>query len=161
MYEQFIYFVGLLLIIASYTDLRWMKIPNIIPVMICGVFLIEYVLAPAQLMPVMPRLISAAALFVITFGLFAANILGAGDSKLLAALGLWIPLNALTLFIFFMALFGAALSAFSYIVLKTKCLTFMREGSVWMSRLHEGQGAVPYGVAIAFGYVMLLYKGLI
>lgn len=161
MYDQFLFLIALLLLVAAYCDFRWMKIPNALSVIVLGLFLIEFTLSPASVMPIEPRLWSAGMMFVVTFILFVLGILGAGDSKLLTVLGFWLPLKVLVPFIFFMAIFGAVLSVASLILMRTKSLRVCAEHSVWIKKLHEGKGAVPYGVAIALGYICVYFLGLI
>jgi len=87
--------------------------------------------------------------------------LGAGDSKLLAALGVWIPLKALMPFVFFMGVSGALLSFAALYIMRKRVLKSYREKSIWIERLHSGKGVVPYGIAIGLGFLGVMAKGLI
>ncbi|MFN7401218.1 MAG: prepilin peptidase, partial [Alphaproteobacteria bacterium] len=69
-----------LLSVVIYRDGRDYVIPNILCLAIAGLFL------PAALMlglPLLPALLAAFITLIVTFGLFALNLFGGGDAKLL------------------------------------------------------------------------------
>ena len=76
----------------------------------------------------------AAALLVLFALLFAMGMMGGGDVKLLAALGLWLPLTKMLILLEWMALGGGVLTL----------------GMLIAHRLREAPGKpeIPYGVAI-------------
>jgi len=88
--------------------------------------------------------------------LFATNVMGGGDTKLLAATGLWAGLDLASVFLFVTALAGAAIG----IAWLTPIRRLMPEAPIedgisapgpaagWRARLRQ---PVPYGVAIALG----------
>ena len=80
--------------------------------------------------------------FTIFAAMFAFGWMGGGDVKLLAALALWLPWQALILMLVIMSFAGAALT-----------LAML----AW-SRLRRAGGApeIPYGVAIAFAGLWLI-----
>lgn len=93
----------------------------------------------------------------ITFILFATKMIGAGDSKLFAAYALWVSIDGIMPFLFFMSLTGGVLAAASWAIKKYKPFKNPKEKS-WISEIQAGRSAVPYGIAIfvgvlfAFGY---------
>jgi len=150
-------FVCALVIWAAVTDFLTLKIPNIIPVFIILAFLFLLVFEPSALQDIYDRLITVAILFVVTFVMYAVNMLGAGDSKLLAVLGLWIPASNFWLFILVMASIGAVLGGIAlYIRNRNFRFSWLPETS-WFSQLQAGRNAVPYAVAIAGAFLAVVF----
>jgi len=85
--------------------------------------------------------------FALLAGLFALGLMGGGDVKLLTALALWIEPMAFMQLLIIMALAGGALT----IIL----------GGWHVLRRQKERLAIPYGVAIAFGGLWVLYPRLI
>ena len=85
--------------------------------------------------------------FAFLCGLFALNMMGGGDVKLLTALALWIEPNAFLQLLIIMAVAGGVLTIFM--------------GLYHLLKKRKGRIAVPYGVAIAFGALWVLYPKLI
>ncbi len=137
------------LVCAIISDVRAMRIPNWISLVLIMLFMVYAVVAnPA--VPVMAHTMVAGAALALTFALFAANCLGAGDAKLLTALALWMgpPLIAPFLAtmgilggIFVLLLMTAHALATRFAVLNDYAM-FARS-SHWM-RARK----VPYGVPI-------------
>lgn len=89
----------------------------------------------------------AVAAFALLAGLFAFGMMGGGDVKLLTALALWIEPNAFLQLLIIMALAGGVLT----IVM----------GAYHFLRQQKERLAIPYGVAIAFGGLWVLFPKLI
>ncbi|MEJ7933462.1 prepilin peptidase [Sphingobium sp. AN558] len=135
--------LGGLLITAAITDLRSRIISNRLNVMIA-------VLAPLWWLscglPVWPGMVTQLAIGLIIFGLFAALFalgwMGGGDVKLLAALSLWFPWQAVVSLLVLMAVLGGVVTLATVIHHRvTKRL---------------GQPEIPYGVAISLAALWLL-----
>jgi len=112
--------VGGLLVWAAYSDLKDRIIPNWIPLSIFilfGAFLaIEAVMGVVE--PVLPPLSSLASgfgLLVVFTGLFALNMIGGGDVKLIASLGFWAGLSHVAEFLVIMALAGGIVALFYFL----------------------------------------------
>jgi prepilin peptidase CpaA len=84
----------------------------------------------------------AAAVFALFAIAFAMGAMGGGDVKLIGALALWLPFQALALLLVVMSLAGGALTI----------AMFVRHR---LAR-REGQPEIPYGLAIAFGGLWLI-----
>ena len=99
------------------------------------------------------HLISAISILVICFVMFCLRLLGGGDAKMAAALGLWLPVSALPGFIFIMSLVGGLLGV-AAVFLKGKSFneTLLAQSS-WLAALSKGQSVVPYGVALMAGAI--------
>lgn len=150
-------FVAVLVLMAALSDIKTLTIPNLIPVFIIGAFVFTIILDPTYFMDVRNSLISAAAFFVITFLMFSAGVLGAGDSKLLATLGLWVPVSSIWGFVLIMSLAGAVLGAVALTVRKKVNITHRFSEGTWFGQLQQGRSAVPYAVAIAVAFYAVVF----
>ena len=96
----------------------------------------------------------ATAVLLIGFCLFAANIIGGGDAKLLAAAALWAGWTELPSLLFYTALAGGALAIVMVVweMLRSHAeLTAGASPSALLKRAISLKPDLPYGVAIAFG----------
>jgi prepilin peptidase CpaA len=144
--------------LAGLSDIKGLTIPNSYSVYMVGVFMIAYAAlyfgAPQANIfgGIVPHLLSAFVFFIVTFILFALNVLGAGDSKFGAACALWVSLKYLPIYLFFMTLFGGILAIVTLYIKHKKPFKSPAEGS-WIAQAQSGIDKVPYGVAIGFGAV--------
>ena len=84
----------------------------------------------------------AALVFGVFAGVFAFGAMGGGDVKLVAAVALWLPWQAVLVLLVLMSLAGGV-------------LTLAMVARKRLAR-QEGQIEIPYGVAIAFGGLWLI-----
>lgn len=128
--------LALLLLWGAVTDLRSRTISN-------GLNLTIALLAPlwwwtnglAFYPDILSQIGLALAVFGLFAGLFALGMMGGGDVKMLGALALWLPLEAMALLLILMALAGGA-------------VTIATLAHHWALR-RSGRPEIPYGVAIA------------
>ncbi|QFI68253.1 Type IV prepilin peptidase TadV/CpaA [Sinorhizobium alkalisoli] len=93
---------------------------------------------------------AAALVFAVCFFLFAANVMGGGDAKLLTASAVWFGLNAsLVTFLLYVALFGGLLTIV-VLFLRRQENTILASGIPFPRVLLTAE-KIPYGVAIALG----------
>lgn len=148
-------------IMAGVSDFRTLKIPNGLSVAIVALFAAAYAAGPDDFGPFWMHLAGGAGMLVVTFLMFAVGMIGAGDSKLGAALGLWVGLKGMLAYIFFMSLAGGVLGLCGLAIRKFKPAWSAPEGS-WIAQLQDGRNAVPYGIAIGIGAVAgLMYTGFV
>jgi prepilin peptidase CpaA len=81
------------LALAALTDFLEMKIPNRIPLILMGSFLLIAPIAGLTLVDFGWHLLAASIVFAVCFALFAINVMGGGDAKLLSAAALWFGFN--------------------------------------------------------------------
>ena len=141
------------LVVASASDIRHRRIPNLAVFVIVVLFIAWFFIAPS--VSLLSSLAAAFVVFLCGFALFSFKIIGAGDSKLATALALFAGLHGLPQFIFCMALAGGVLAL---------CMLAAQPGNV-LAMLHaRGRGqvyhGVPYGVAIAMAGVMVLLAAI-
>lgn len=144
--------------LASLSDSRSMTIPNSYSLYIISAFLIAYgVLYIGGQSDVfgsfLSHIISAVLAFVVTLGLFAVRMIGAGDSKFATACALWLSAKYLLVFLFYMTLFGGLLGGVALYIKRKKPFKNPKEGS-WVAQVQGGADKVPYGVAISFGMLV-------
>lgn len=141
---------------CAWSDIKGLRIPNSYSVAIIGLFALAYSLdvydQTGLFYNFKNHLLGAGVMFAITAILYALKLLGAGDSKMATAFALWTGLSALPAFLFYMTICGGLLGLGAYIIQKTGLFKAC-SGKHWISKLHSGKNALPYGIAIAFGAV--------
>ncbi len=103
------------------------------------------------------HVIAAVAVFALTFVLFMARVIGAGDSKLCSAFALWVGLPGLASFLFYMAITGALLGIATKMMNSRQIVAAPKEGS-WIAQSQAGRLGVPYGIAICVGAIVAFYQ---
>jgi prepilin peptidase CpaA len=98
-----------LLALAALLDVRERRIPNWLTGALAALYPF-YVLASPMPVAWLGALAVAATVFVFGFVLFARQLIGGGDVKLLAAMSLWTGLEHLVLFALVTSLAGGALA---------------------------------------------------
>jgi len=150
--------------LAGLSDIRSMTIPNSYSLYVMAAFLFAYGALylgghSDVFGPFLSHIISAALAFVVTLGLFAMRVIGAGDSKFATACALWFSVKLLLAFLFFMTLFGGVLGVVALYIKRKKPFESPIEGS-WVAQVQGGADKVPYGVAISFGmFVAFIQAG--
>ncbi|HEY1735178.1 MAG TPA: prepilin peptidase [Methylovirgula sp.] len=143
-----------LMIYAAFSDLFTMTISNRISIaLVIGFF----ALALALHMPIRDigeHLACALCVLVVTFVFFALHWVGGGDAKLASATALWLGFDQLWDYGIYAALLGGALTL-CIIGLRHWPLPPMLITQKWLTRLHDQDAGVPYGIALAIAGLML------
>ncbi|ASY44924.1 peptidase [Sphingobium sp. GW456-12-10-14-TSB1] len=135
--------LGALLIAAAITDLRARIISNRLNLAVAALAPLWWLANGYALWPDMAvQLLVGAAIFTLFAALFALGMMGGGDVKLLTALALWFPWQAILSLVVLMALLGGVVTLVTVIHHKMT------------HRL--GQPEIPYGVAISLAALWLL-----
>lgn len=148
MVEAIIFLIfPLCLTLAAFTDFLEMTIPNRIPVVLLGAFAIAAPLAGLGFADIGFHLLAGLLVFAVCFALFAFNVMGGGDAKLLTAAAVWFGLNlSLLSFLTYVAYIGGALTLL-ILLLRARSNTMMAIGlPLPGSILHAKK--IPYGIAI-------------
>lgn len=150
-------FIGIL---CALSDFNRLKIPNQYLLIVIGLFVFaqigQFIIGPElSILPSLSSaLIAAVILFVISAGMFAGGLMGAGDSKMMTAYALFIGLSNITAFLFYMAITGALLGVASLLFGKYKPIKSPKEDS-WIFFAQKGDKTkVPYGIAILTGTII-------
>lgn len=158
---------GALLLFAAASDMRSYLIPNRICLAIAALYPIYWLAGYAGGVPVdwSGGVLAGALMFAIGFVLFSVGVLGGGDVKLFSAVALWTGLNWLLPLVIIV---GAAGGILSLGIIGAKAAMLMRlpadvravaypSGTAGMVRAIL-KTAVPYGAAIAFGGLFIIYR---
>lgn len=156
---------------SAITDIYSYTIPNSFSVILIVGF---YIFALAN--PVFDwemigyHTLTGLSVLLLTFILFACNALGGGDAKLLAASSLWLGYYDTLLYLCFVAMCGGVFAIVLVIWRKTKpfkiysLFTPLRSlyyGPADTTDIAKPQYAIPYAVAIATGFFMVLPESMI
>ncbi len=140
--------LAVLLLMAAWTDIKTRTISNELNATIALLAIVFWWIAGESLWPdVAMRIAVALLVFGVGVGLFLLRMMGGGDVKMIGALALWLPINALFAMLTVMALAGGAISI--GILVRQKF------------RPNEARPEVPYGVAIAIGGIWVIANGLL
>jgi prepilin peptidase CpaA len=141
--EMLVGLLAILLLFAAVVDIRTFTISNKLNL---AVALLAPVFWLSIALPLWPnaaaQLAIAAGVFALLAGAFYAGMMGGGDVKLAAALSLWFSPASTFKFLILMSLAGG--------VLTIAVVAFHR------IRGRAGRPEIPYGVAIAFGGLVIL-----
>jgi prepilin peptidase CpaA len=153
-FESLVIFCFVVLLIwAALSDIRSFIIPNMLCLAIAGLYPV-YVVASAHT-PDWPIAVAiAAGVFVLGAVLFAFNLIGGGDIKLLSATLLWAGPEYGVMFLVITVLFGGVLAVAMLIWTKMHQFTpflWRLVGPPMVSGEHAAKQSMPYGVAISFG----------
>lgn len=150
-------FYPALMIHAGIGDLRTMRIPNWLVLLLLAGYLVAIPLVP--LSPPNVGWSVAAAAIVFALGLFGFSFgwMGGGDVKLMTVATLWLGAGNAAPFIFYTSIFGAILTIM-ILLFRSASLPAAWQRQDWISRLHRRDGGVPYGVAIAAAGVLVYLR---
>ncbi|MBY5403293.1 prepilin peptidase [Rhizobium sp. WSM1274] len=143
----------LCLAIAAFSDLFTMTIPNRVSLILVASFLLLAPLSGLSLEAIGMHLVAAAIVFGACFALFAFNVMGGGDAKLLSATALWFGLNQSLAFLMTDVAAVGGLVTLLILLVRTQANTILAIGlPVPISLLLAKK--IPYGIAIAIGGFM-------
>jgi prepilin peptidase CpaA len=142
-------------VLASISDLKGLTIPNLYSGIIIGAFALCYAIMwlggrDDVFGSLSSHILAALIVFLVTLVMFMLKGLGAADSKLGTAYALWVGIQGLMPFLFYMALTGGLLGVVALLLRKYKPFKNPKAGS-WIDRVQAGESKVPYGIAIALG----------
>jgi prepilin peptidase CpaA len=137
--------LAILLVYAAIVDIRTFTISNRLNLAIALLAPVSWLSAGVPLWPDAAIIVAVAAgVFVLLAVAFYAGMMGGGDVKLAAALALWFsPVTTLN-FLIYMSIGGGVLTAVVLLLHRAK--------------KKPGKPEVPYGVAIAFGGLVILIQ---
>lgn len=152
-----------LLVWAAATDWQRMEISNRCVLAVSALGLIKLVVAlfmGASVSLLGFQLLAALIVFGLGFALFWWGLMGGGDVKLLAALGLYIPFSQLPLFLIVMAVIGGILGCVALILgRKPQWIAPRFKPPSWLGCLKAGQSVVAYGLAIVPAALWVIHLG--
>lgn len=141
------------LALASISDLTRMTIPNAIPAVVLLSFFVVAPILGLGWQEIGMSLAASLAVFVVCFSLFAANVMGGGDAKLLTAAACWFGFNQ-SLLIFLVATgFLGGILTIAILMIRAHSNTVLAMGFALPQSLTTAH-KIPYGIAIAIGGFM-------
>lgn len=146
-------FSGLLLY-AACSDIARLIIPNWVSIAMAAVFPVAALAHGMALGEIGMHILFGFAILAIGFFLFAANIFGGGDAKLLAAASMWTGFGA-----FQPLLFGTAIAGGLMALALLAARQFVKQAETnpsFVNHLLQKQSGIPYGVAIMAGGLMAI-----
>ncbi|MBU0800995.1 MAG: prepilin peptidase [Alphaproteobacteria bacterium] len=147
---------------SALSDVRGMKIPNgysfFIAIAFFAAFLAAQMANATVFGNIMEHLWAGVLLFGVTFAMYSAKMLGAGDSKLASAFALWVGFQGLFAFLFYTAILGGLVAVATLLIGRFKPFKAPQDGS-WFARAQAGERVVPYGIAI-FGGALVSFMAL-
>ncbi len=133
---------------AGIGDLRTMRIPNRVVLLLLAGYLVAIPLVGLTLPDVAWSFAAAAVVFALGLVGFSFGWMGGGDVKLLAVATLWLGAGNVAPLVFYTSVFGAILTIL-LLIFRALSLPVALQQHDWVSRLHQRDEGVPYGVAIA------------
>jgi prepilin peptidase CpaA len=139
--------LGVLLVTAAVTDIRSRIISNRLNAAIALLAVPWWFALGYGGYDILFQIGLSAALLVVFALFFALRMMGGGDVKLLAALGLWLPLTKMLILLEWMAIGGGVLTL----------------GMVIAHRVRKAPGKpeIPYGVAIVGAGLLVLANDIL
>ncbi|HML28624.1 MAG TPA: prepilin peptidase [Hyphomicrobium sp.] len=139
---------------AAANDLLTMKIPNGIPMALVAGFIAVATLSQMPLEAFGISLAVGFAVLAVTFTLFAYNLLGGGDAKLIAAGAIWVGPDHILDYLMLITIFGGML-CLAILAYRRWVPAAALPLPGWAQKLHVEKGPVPYGIAIAAGALVV------
>jgi len=137
-----------LMAFAASSDLLTMTISNRLSLALAGGFFLLIAVTGMGLHAIGMHLAAATVVLVVAFIFFSQGWIGGGDAKLAAATALWFGFDHLLDYLIYASLFGGALTL-AIIQFRKIPLPAVLARQNWILRLHETDGGIPYGIALA------------
>jgi prepilin peptidase CpaA len=143
-----------LMAFAAASDLFTMTISNRISLALAAGFLVLALLGGMGLPDILSHVGAGAGVLMAAFACFAMGWVGGGDAKIAAGVALWFGFDHLLTYLVYASLFGGALTLL-LLQFRQWPLPYPLAGQAWLTRLHDQQSGVPYGIALAIGALMV------
>lgn len=149
------------LALAAISDLTRMTIPNAIPAVILLSFFIFAPLVGLELSDIGMGIVAGIVVFVVCFSLFAANVMGGGDAKLLTAVACWYGFNQQLLVFLVATAFLGGILTIAILMIRAHSNTVLAMGVALPQSLTTAN-KIPYGIAIAVaGFMTCEYAPIV
>jgi prepilin peptidase CpaA len=142
---------GALLVAASCFDVLKLRIPNVIPIGLIAVFALQLLIGGSVQAPLDHVLATVLALLVL-LPLFALDMLGGGDVKLLAAVALWLGMAKLATLLILVGIVGGVFALF-WLSMRWLIRIVLRDRQ--LPRSLEPRAPLPFALPIMIVAVLL------
>src|SRR5260221_3056429 len=143
-----------LMAFAASSDLVTMTISNRVPLILVAGFFALALYSGMNPQAMMWHAGAALAVLAVTFVFFARGWIGGGDAKLAAATALWLGFDHLVAYLLYASIFGGVLTL-AIIPFRRMPLPATLAKQAWVQRLHQFDGGVPYGIALAAAALLI------
>ncbi|MFK5979594.1 MAG: prepilin peptidase [Rhizobiaceae bacterium] len=149
-----ILFFPFLMVFAAASDLVSMTISNKVSLALMAGFMVFAVWMQMDIVTIGWHWAMFGIVLLVSFGLFALNVIGGGDAKLVAAASLWFGWEHTMDYILIFAFMGGVLAI---VMLRLRSVPLPdRVAKVdWIARLYNAESGVPYGVALGAAAVFV------
>jgi prepilin peptidase CpaA len=138
----------LCLAMAAFSDILTMKIPNRVPIVLAVSFFVVAPLSGMDLVTFGWSIAAAIMVFAGCFALFAFNVMGGGDAKILSAATLWYGFNIdLVAFLGLTGIYGGFLALIVLMIRANENVLLISPVPIPM-HFFNARAGIPYGVAI-------------
>lgn len=139
------------MVFAAVSDILSMTIANRVPLLLLAVFAVVAPLTGMDWATYGWHFAAGALVLMITFGMFALGGMGGGDAKLLTSTAVWMGFNIHLLeYVVVSALAGGALTL-AILSYRGSVLATFTSRNLFLRNLADGEGGVPYGIALGVG----------
>ena len=138
----------LLMAVAAFSDMFSMTIPNRVSVILFAAFLVIAPFAGLGMVQIGWHVAAGFIVLGVCFALFALNVMGGGDAKILAASAVWFGYNLdLLAYIATVCIYGGFLTFF-VLILRANQQTLMALPLPIPLHFFDSKKGVPYAIAI-------------
>jgi prepilin peptidase CpaA len=146
---------GALLIAASCFDVLKLRIPNLIPLALLGLFVLEMALGTSTRAP-LGHLLALLLALAVLLPLFVLDMLGGGDVKLLAVVALWLGMTKLAPLLILVGIAGGMFALF-WLSLRWLIRAGLPGRRLPMSL--QARAPLPFALPIMAVALLLLHQG--
>ena len=146
---------GALLIAASCSDVLKLRIPNLIPLGLVALFALQVLIGRGAQAP-LDHLLAMGLALAALLPLFALNMLGGGDVKLLAAVALWLGMGKLAALLILVGIVGGLFALF-WLAMRWLIRTGLRDRELPASL--QAHAPLPFALPITI-VAALLFEGV-
>jgi prepilin peptidase CpaA len=139
---------------AASSDLFTMTISNRVTLILVAGFFALALNSGMNLQAMMWHAGAALTVLAVTFVFFARGWIGGGDAKLAAATALWLGFDHLAAYLLYASILGGILTL-AIVHFRRMPLPAMLAKRDWVQRLHQLNGGVPYGIALAAAALLI------
>ncbi len=132
---------------SAASDLLTMTISNKVSIVLVVFFVVLSLAIGMEFQTILWHWSLAAIVLLTGFGFFAAGWVGGGDVKLAAASSLWLGWEFTLPYLVFAGFMGGIFTFF-LILVRRRLLPLSLSKYEWISRLHNKDEGVPYGIAL-------------
>jgi prepilin peptidase CpaA len=145
--------------ITCYYDVRFLRIPNWVILLLIVLYGIDQWGGTSSLSPpIHETWLTVVISFILCLILYSTRIIGAGDAKLLPTTMLWLGQHQIYPFVMAMAITGGILAVITIGLSRIKPeLPPLFSASKWLAGATDGGNQIPYGVAISGGFLIVFY----